>query len=153
MGSRCSRPLIAPAVWLAGAGEAAECRVGRIGDGWLPYPPSAELYAEGWRGVCEEAERAGRATPPVPGLYATISLVAEERLRRNIERYYEQPLELMRMIQAMYAGTPEGLAEWIRAGARHIVLRVTDEDAERGLQAAAEGREMILRTPIAEAVS
>jgi hypothetical protein len=82
---------------------------------------------------------------------------AEERLRRNIERYYEQPLELMRMIQAMYAGTPDGLAEWIhpyiRAGARHIVLRVTDEDAERGLQAGDEGREMILRTPVGEAVS
>jgi thiamine monophosphate synthase len=57
----------------------------------------------------------------------------------------------------MYAGTPEGLAEWlepyIRAGARHIVLRITDEDAERGLQAAAEGREMILRTLTGEAVS
>jgi alkanesulfonate monooxygenase SsuD/methylene tetrahydromethanopterin reductase-like flavin-dependent oxidoreductase (luciferase family) len=151
-----------PPVWLAGAGEAAERRVGRIGDGWLPYPPTAELYAEGWGRVCEEAERAGRATPPVPGLYATISLdespsVAEERLRRNIERYYEQPLELMRMIQAMYAGTPEGLAEWIdpyiRAGARHIVLRVTDEDAERGLNAAAEGRETILRALAGEAVS
>src|SRR6185312_9748329 len=26
-----------PPVWLAGAGEAAERRVGRIADGWLPY--------------------------------------------------------------------------------------------------------------------
>lgn len=53
----------------------------------------------------------------------------------------------MQQIQAMYAGTPEGVAEWlssyVRAGARHIVLRVTDEDAERGLEDAAHARELL----------
>jgi alkanesulfonate monooxygenase SsuD/methylene tetrahydromethanopterin reductase-like flavin-dependent oxidoreductase (luciferase family) len=142
-----------PPVWLAGAGEAAERRVGRIADGWLPYPPTAELYAEGLARVTAAAAEAGRDRPPVAGLYVTICLddspaVAEERLRRNIERYYEQPLELMRMIQAMYAGTPEGLVTWlepyVRAGAGHIVMRVADEDAERGLEAADIGRRLVL---------
>jgi alkanesulfonate monooxygenase SsuD/methylene tetrahydromethanopterin reductase-like flavin-dependent oxidoreductase (luciferase family) len=134
-----------PPIWLAGAGEAAEQRVGRLADGWLPYLPSAEQYAEGWARVTTAAADAGRPAP-VPGLYATVSLdasaeVAQERLRRNIERYYELPLELVQSIQAMYAGTPEGLREWldpyVRAGARHVVLRVSDEQAERGLEAAA----------------
>jgi alkanesulfonate monooxygenase SsuD/methylene tetrahydromethanopterin reductase-like flavin-dependent oxidoreductase (luciferase family) len=140
-----------PPIWLAGAGEAAERRVGRIADGWLPYPPSAGQYAQGWEHVKAAAAAAGRPTP-LAGLYATVSLdpvaeVAQERLRRNIERYYEQPLELMRSIQAMYAGSPEGLGEWLEpylhAGARHVVLRVADEDAERGLEAAARGSELL----------
>jgi len=68
-------------------------------------------------------------------------------LRRNIERCYGHPLELIQAIQAMYAGTPEGMAEWlrayVRAGARHIVLRVSDEDAERGLGSAGQARGLI----------
>jgi alkanesulfonate monooxygenase SsuD/methylene tetrahydromethanopterin reductase-like flavin-dependent oxidoreductase (luciferase family) len=142
-----------PPIWLAGAGEAAERRVGRIGDGWLPYPPTAEQYAQGWARVRAASQEAGRAETPLPSLYATIALDAsrehaQQRLRRNIERYYEQPLELMQSIQAMYAGTPEGLTDWlepyVRAGARHLVLRVADEDAERGLESAGEGRRLLL---------
>jgi probable F420-dependent oxidoreductase len=141
-----------PPIWLAGAGEAAEQRVGRSAEGWLPYPPTSEQYAEGWARVRAAAADAGRDHPPLPGLYATVALdasqdVAEERLRRNIERYYGHPLELIQSIQAMYAGTPEGMAEWLRsyvqAGARHIVLRVSDEDSERGLESAAQARELI----------
>lgn len=138
-----------PPIWLAGAGEAAERRVGRIADGWLPYPPTADRYAQGWQRVQETANAAGRPGMPVPGLYATVALdptapVAERRLRRNVERYYQQPLEVIAAIQAMYAGTPGGLREWLEpylaAGARHVILRLADEDAARGLQYAAEAR-------------
>jgi hypothetical protein len=94
----------------------------------------------------------GRASAPVPGLYATIAIdaspaVARERLRRNMERYYALPLEVVQSVQAMYAGTPAGACEWLEgyvsAGARHIVVRVADEQAERGLDAAAEVRELL----------
>jgi alkanesulfonate monooxygenase SsuD/methylene tetrahydromethanopterin reductase-like flavin-dependent oxidoreductase (luciferase family) len=141
-----------PPVWLAGAGEVAERRVGRLADGWLPYPPTAELYAQGWQRVRAAATQAGRDRSPVPGLYATVALdtsgpAAEARLRRNVEHYYQQPLELIASIQAMYAGTPEGFADWLApyldAGARHIILRVADEDAERGLEAAAQARNAV----------
>jgi alkanesulfonate monooxygenase SsuD/methylene tetrahydromethanopterin reductase-like flavin-dependent oxidoreductase (luciferase family) len=142
-----------PPIWLAGAGEAAERRVGRIADGWLPYPPTPDLYAQGWRRVQDAADRAGRANAPVPGLYATVALdesahAAERRLRRNIERYYQQPLELIASIQAMYAGTPEGLGEWLEpyvaVGARHVIVRVADEDAARGLESAAQARAAVV---------
>jgi alkanesulfonate monooxygenase SsuD/methylene tetrahydromethanopterin reductase-like flavin-dependent oxidoreductase (luciferase family) len=142
-----------PPVWLAGFGETAERRVGQLAEGWLPYPPTAELYASSWERVRASATEAGRERPPLAGLYATISLdpslvVAQERLKTNIERYYEQPLELMSLLQAMYAGTPEGFAAWlapyIQAGARHVVLRVCDENAERGLGVAGEAREIVM---------
>jgi alkanesulfonate monooxygenase SsuD/methylene tetrahydromethanopterin reductase-like flavin-dependent oxidoreductase (luciferase family) len=138
-----------PPLWLAGAGETAERRVGEIADGWLPYIPDPVQYERSLANVRAAALRHGRPAP-VAGLYATLSVdgsarAARARLRRNLERYYNHPLELIASIQATFAGTPEAAAEWIahyvRAGARHVVLRIADEDAERGLEAAAEVRE------------
>jgi alkanesulfonate monooxygenase SsuD/methylene tetrahydromethanopterin reductase-like flavin-dependent oxidoreductase (luciferase family) len=107
-----------PPVWLAGAGDPAERRVGRVADGWLPYPPTPDLYAQGWERVREAAQQAGRATAPVPGLCATIAIdgspaTAQRRLRRNIERYYQQPLDWVGAIHAMYAGTADGFRDWL----------------------------------------
>ena len=142
-----------PPVWLAGSGEAAELRVGRLADGWLPYPPTPEQYAQGWERVQQAASLAGRSQVPLAGLYATVALdasapAAERRLRRNVERYYRQPQGVVASIQAMYAGTPEGLRDWLEpylvTGARHVILRVADEDAERGLEAAAQARAVII---------
>jgi alkanesulfonate monooxygenase SsuD/methylene tetrahydromethanopterin reductase-like flavin-dependent oxidoreductase (luciferase family) len=141
-----------PPLWLAGAGETAERRVGRIADGWLPYLPSPQLYEEGLARVRAAATEAGRDTAPLPGLYVTVALDpspqrAQERLASYIETYYEQPVELIAMIQAMYAGTPEGMLDWLgpylQAGARHVVLRVADQDPRRGLKSAARARELI----------
>jgi alkanesulfonate monooxygenase SsuD/methylene tetrahydromethanopterin reductase-like flavin-dependent oxidoreductase (luciferase family) len=141
-----------PPLWLAGAGETAERRVGRVADGWLPYLPSPQLYEEGLARVRAAATEAGRNTAPLPGLYATVALDdssqrAQERLENYIQTYYGQPAELVGLIQAMYAGTSEGLLDWlgpyVQAGARHVVLRVADEDPQRGLQSAARARELI----------
>jgi alkanesulfonate monooxygenase SsuD/methylene tetrahydromethanopterin reductase-like flavin-dependent oxidoreductase (luciferase family) len=145
-----------PPIWLAGAGEAAERRVGLVADGWLPYPPTPEQYAAGWERVKDAAVSAGRTSPPLPALYATVAVddspaVAHERLRRNIERYYSQPLEIIQMIQATFAGTPEEVGRWltgyVRAGARHVVLRVSDEQPERGLESAAHARSLLASDP------
>jgi alkanesulfonate monooxygenase SsuD/methylene tetrahydromethanopterin reductase-like flavin-dependent oxidoreductase (luciferase family) len=144
-----------PPLWLAGAGERAERRVGEVADGWLPYLPSAEQYRSALERVAAAAHAAARRLPH-PGLYATVAIdasarVAEDRLRRYIERYYNQPLEVIASIQATYAGTAEGAAEWISsyldAGARHVVLRPADESFERGLEAAAELRERLAAPP------
>ncbi|TMR89894.1 LLM class flavin-dependent oxidoreductase [Nonomuraea basaltis] len=35
-----------PPIWLAGSGEPALRRVARLADGWMPYPPTHEGYAE-----------------------------------------------------------------------------------------------------------
>jgi alkanesulfonate monooxygenase SsuD/methylene tetrahydromethanopterin reductase-like flavin-dependent oxidoreductase (luciferase family) len=135
-----------PPIWLAGAGERAERRVGRLADGWLPYLRTAELYAEGWRRVQAGAADAGREAQPTPGLYLTASLdasaeKARARLERTIERWYGAPFAFVSELQAMYAGAPEGLRDWLDpyfdAGARHVVLRVADEEPRRGLEAAA----------------
>lgn len=141
-----------PPVWFAGAGEKAERRVGQLADGWLPYPPTPALYAEGWARVRDAAAEAGREQLPHPALYATVAVddsadAAARRLRRWVERYYGHPLELIETVQATFAGTPDDtcgwLAAYLSAGARHVVLRIADEDAERGLETADQARRLL----------
>lgn len=144
-------------IWLAGAGERAARRVGRIADGWLPYLRTPELYAEGWEHVQAGAADAGRPAPPTPGLYLTVSLDASverarARLQQTIERWYGAPFEFVSQLQAMYVGTPEGLREWldpyVQAGLRHVVLRVAEDDPQRGLEAAAATLPLLTRATI-----
>jgi alkanesulfonate monooxygenase SsuD/methylene tetrahydromethanopterin reductase-like flavin-dependent oxidoreductase (luciferase family) len=140
-----------PPIWLAGADEAAERRVGRLADGWLPYLPSAELYADGWARVQASAAEAERPAP-LPGLYATVALddseaVAHERMRRYVERYYGVPVAAIQAIQATYAGSADGVRQWleryVQAGARHIVLRAANDDFRSGLHEAARARDLL----------
>jgi probable F420-dependent oxidoreductase len=134
-----------PPIWLAGAGAPAEKRVGHLGDGWLPYLPWPAAYAEGWKRVQEAAAAAGRSQPPTPGLYLTIALddsaaAARRRLSKTVEGWYGRSFEQISSLQAMYAGTPEGLGAhlepYIEAGLRYVVLRAADA-TRRGLDAAA----------------
>jgi hypothetical protein len=83
--------------------------------------------------------------PPVAGLYITVALdqserAARDRLRAKVQGWYGRPLEIVASFQAMYAGTPDGLAAhlepYVAAGLEHVVLRVADEP-ERGLEASA----------------
>jgi alkanesulfonate monooxygenase SsuD/methylene tetrahydromethanopterin reductase-like flavin-dependent oxidoreductase (luciferase family) len=135
-----------PPIWLAGAGARAERRVGRLADGWLPYLPNPADYALGRQRVQDAAAGADRPRAPIAGLYLTVSLdrsesVARRRLRERVESWYGRPLEAVAGLQAMYAGSPEGLGAhlepYIEAGLEHVVLRVADAP-ERGLEAAAD---------------
>ncbi|WP_227983858.1 LLM class flavin-dependent oxidoreductase [Nocardia spumae] len=126
-----------PAIWLAGSGGPALRRVADLADGWLPYPTEARIYATE-RAIIEQ--RAGR--PITPALYATLCLDedpdrARERLRISVERYYNAPLEYIASVQALFAGTARGAADWLSgyadAGARHIVIRLATEDHDHGL--------------------
>ncbi|GAA3008956.1 LLM class flavin-dependent oxidoreductase [Actinokineospora diospyrosa] len=136
-----------PPIWLAGLGARAEERVGQLADGWLPYPPTVDRFAEGWHRV--QAAAAGRAAPPVPGLYATVAVdasadTARQRLRTTVERWYGYPFDAVAQLQAVYAGTPAGVRGWlepyIEAGVRTVVLRVADDQVLRGVETAADIR-------------
>jgi probable F420-dependent oxidoreductase len=130
-----------PPIWLAGGGPALE-RVARLADGWLPYPPTAGMYAQERDVVQKAAEQS-----VTPALYATVCLDedterAQQRLRTSVERYYDAPLEFIRSIQAMFAGTAREAAEWlnsyIEAGARHVVIRLATHDHDADLDAFAD---------------
>jgi alkanesulfonate monooxygenase SsuD/methylene tetrahydromethanopterin reductase-like flavin-dependent oxidoreductase (luciferase family) len=124
-----------PKLWLASSDTPRVLeRVAGGYDGWLPFLPSAAAYGAAWRRIVELAEANGRSAQDiVPGLYATVTVNdSRERARAELDdyllRYYGRPLEVMSTVQAYCYGTAEDCAQWlaeyVRAGARHVVIRI-----------------------------
>jgi alkanesulfonate monooxygenase SsuD/methylene tetrahydromethanopterin reductase-like flavin-dependent oxidoreductase (luciferase family) len=122
--------------------------VARHYDGWLPFLPEADGYGRAWRQLRANLADAGRPADAVtPGLYATITVngdktAARAELEHYIQHYYGRSLEQMAAIQAYCWGSPDECADWlagyVRAGARHIVIRVGSLEPEAQLKEIAE---------------
>ncbi|MFD0430823.1 hypothetical protein ACFQ60_36610 [Streptomyces zhihengii] len=96
--------------------------------------------------------RTGRRSGPRtrrrdPALYATITVdsdagAAKAELEHYIRHYYGRSLDQMSAIQAYGWGSAEQCAEWlggyVRAGARHLVLRIGSLEPEAQLKEVAE---------------
>lgn len=129
-----------PPVWLGGASESALRRIGRHYDGWMPYPPSAEGYAEGLAAVRAAAAEAGRdAAAVTPALFVSVALThtveqGRELLGEFAEASYGMPLEQLEQVQALAAGPADVVAEKLRgyvaAGARHLAVRIATTTLE-----------------------
>lgn len=123
-----------PPVWLGGAAPAALARTGRMYDGWLPYPPDPAEYTSGLRDVREAAAAAGRSAGDItPALFVSVHIADDiDSGRQALDAYaratYGMPLEELEKIQAVVTGTAdqvgERLAQYVAAGARHIVGRL-----------------------------
>ncbi|MBF6175234.1 LLM class flavin-dependent oxidoreductase [Nocardia blacklockiae] len=129
-----------PPLWLAGITPAALARTGRLYDGWLPYPPDPGDYAAGLASIDETRAAEGRAeTDFTPGLFATVHIDDDaERGRAALDEYcratYRMPLETVGDIQVMMTGSAEQVAaqldRYVRAGARHLLIRIAAVDPE-----------------------
>ena len=129
-----------PPVWLGGASESTLRRTGRHYDGWMPYPPSPDGYADGLAAVRAAAAEAGREVAAVtPALF--VSAVVTDTVERGrellgtfAEASYGMPLDQLEQIQALAAGPPDVVAEKLRgyvaAGARHLVVRIATTSLE-----------------------
>lgn len=124
-----------PRIWYAGQDTPRVVeRVARLYDGWLPFLPSSAAYARAWQRIGELAAEAGRPAGAIfPGMYATICIDdnrerAREQLEEYVQAYYGYPLEITSTVQAFCYGTAEEcatfLAEYVAAGARHLVIRI-----------------------------
>jgi alkanesulfonate monooxygenase SsuD/methylene tetrahydromethanopterin reductase-like flavin-dependent oxidoreductase (luciferase family) len=129
-----------PPVWLGGTSESALRRIGRHYDGWMPYPPTAEGYAEGLAAVRTAAAEAGRdAVAVTPALFVSVVLTdtveqGRELLGAFAEASYGLPLEQLEQVQALAAGPADVVAEKLRgyvaAGARHLAVRIATTTME-----------------------
>ncbi|MFI5591462.1 LLM class flavin-dependent oxidoreductase [Amycolatopsis sp. NPDC051758] len=117
-----------PPVWLAAYTPGALERVGRLYDGWLPYPPDPADYASGLAQI-----RPSR--PMTPALFATVLVeddvdlgraLLEEYCRRN----YGMPADFVQRIQMQVTGSAAEVAARLRAyeGAEHVLLRIASTD-------------------------
>ncbi|MFF9899274.1 LLM class flavin-dependent oxidoreductase [Streptomyces longispororuber] len=124
-----------PPLWLAGSDTPRVLeRVARHYDGWLPFLPEPGAYRRAWARIEELRAAAGRPAGAVtPGLYATLTVnddaaAAKAELEHYITHYYGASLEQMAAFQAYAWGSThtcaEALAAYVRAGARHLVIRI-----------------------------
>jgi alkanesulfonate monooxygenase SsuD/methylene tetrahydromethanopterin reductase-like flavin-dependent oxidoreductase (luciferase family) len=138
-----------PPLWLAGSDTPRVLsRVAEKYDGWLPFLPDVEAYGRARHRIAELAAEAGRGAGAVtPALYATVTVnpdreAARAELEHYVTHYYGRSLEQMSAIQAYGWGSAESCADWlggyVRAGARHLVIRIGSLDPAPQLKEIAE---------------
>jgi alkanesulfonate monooxygenase SsuD/methylene tetrahydromethanopterin reductase-like flavin-dependent oxidoreductase (luciferase family) len=120
-----------PPIWFAGRKDPALRRIGRLGDGYLAYVISPDMYRAALRTIGEAAEQAGRG-PICFGtghlLFTRLDHTYEDALDRATETLsVRYAMDFRKAAQRYCAlGTPQMVAERIRefhaAGVRHVVL-------------------------------
>ena len=119
-----------PPVWLAAYTPGALSRIGRLYDGWLPYPPDPVDYVSGLARIRSSASR-----PVTPALFATV-LVEDDVSRGQalLEEYcltnYGRPAAFVQGIQMQVTGSAAEVASKLREyeGAEHVLLRIASTD-------------------------
>jgi probable F420-dependent oxidoreductase len=120
-----------PPIWFAGRKEAALRRIGRLGDGYLAYVITPDMYRSALGTIATAAQQAGR--PPAPFgtghlLFTRLDDTYEAALDRATETLSIRYAMDFRKAAARYCalGPPGQVAERIRefhaAGVRHVVL-------------------------------
>jgi probable F420-dependent oxidoreductase len=132
-----------PPVWFAGRKESALRRIGRLGDGYLAYVITPDMYRAALDMIATAADEAGR-TPESFGtghlLFTRLDNTYETALDRATETLSVRYAMDFRKAAARYCalGTPAQVAERIRefhaAGVRHVVLDLLGPYEERRRQ-------------------
>ena len=132
-----------PPIWFAGRKEAALRRIGRLGDGFLSYVITPDMYRAALATITAAAEAAGR----IPATFGTGHLLFT-RLDKTYEDALDHAAETLSLRYAMdfrkaaarycALGTPQQVAEKIRefhaAGVRHIALDLLGPFEQRNRQ-------------------
>ncbi|HEY0183567.1 MAG TPA: LLM class flavin-dependent oxidoreductase [Rhodopila sp.] len=120
-----------PPIWFAGRKEPALRRIGRLGDGYLSYVITPDMYRDALATIDTAAEQAGRGTIPFGTghlLFTRLDQTYEEALDRATETLsVRYAMDFRKAAQRYCAlGPPAMVAERIRAfhaaGVRHIAL-------------------------------
>ena len=137
------RQLGGPPIWFAGRNEMALRRVGQLGDGYLAYVITPDMYRTALETIAVAADAAGRS----PGPFGTGHLLFT-RLDNSYQTALDRATETLSVRYAMdfrraaakycALGKPEQVAERIRefhaAGVRHVVLDLLGRYEERRQQ-------------------
>ena len=120
-----------PPIWFAGRKDPALRRIGRLGDGYLSYVVSPEMYHTALETIGEAAEKAARGSVKFGTghlLFTRLDQTYEQALDRATETLsIRYAMDFRKAAQRYCAlGTPEMVAARIRAfhaaGVRHIAL-------------------------------
>ena len=132
-----------PPIWFAGRKEAALRRIGRLGDGFLAYVISPDMYRDALKTIDAAADQAGRGEVRFGTghlLFTRLDKTYEEALDRATETLsVRYAMDFRKAAQRYCAlGTPQQVAERIRefhaAGVRHIALDLLGPYEQRAEQ-------------------
>lgn len=132
-----------PPIWFAGRKDPALRRIGRLGDGYLSYVITPDMYRASLATIEASADAAGRGTVPFGTghlLFTCLAPTYEQALDRATETLsVRYAMDFRKAAQRYCAlGTPAQVAETIRAfhaaGVRHIVLDLLGPYEERAEQ-------------------
>jgi probable F420-dependent oxidoreductase len=127
-----------PPIWFGGRSEGALRRTGRLGDGWLAYVVTADMYAAALEKIAAAA--AGRALTRFGTghlLFTRLGRTYEEALEAATVSLSQRYAMDFRRAAERYAalGPPERVAQSIRgfhaAGVRHILLDIVGPYEDR----------------------
>jgi alkanesulfonate monooxygenase SsuD/methylene tetrahydromethanopterin reductase-like flavin-dependent oxidoreductase (luciferase family) len=123
-------------IWIGGASPAALRRAGAVADGWVPLFVTAEQYGPALATLRQEAVRAGRDPEAIEPSVVVFAHVGREGEAQKLGgqwlcEMYGIPAKAFD--RYLVAGTSEhcatSLAEFVEAGARHIVVMVAGANA------------------------
>lgn len=132
-----------PPIWFAGRKDTALRRMGLLGDGYLAYVITPEMYRLALETIATAADNAGRVSDPFGTghlLFTRLDTTYEAALDRASETLSVRYAMDFRKAAARYCalGTPKQVAERIRefyaAGVRHVVLDLLGPYEERHRQ-------------------
>jgi probable F420-dependent oxidoreductase len=119
-----------PPLWVGGRSDAAIRRAGRLGDGWIPIWASPDRYARGVEQLGEQA--AGRDVTAAVVLPSLVGGTIEDA-RDYLSRRYGTEFSTHAIERYCLTGPPaqcaERVAEYVAAGARHVVFHPAVEPA------------------------
>jgi probable F420-dependent oxidoreductase len=127
-----------PPIWFGGRSEAALRRTGRLGDGWLAYVVTSEMYGAAIKTIAAAA--AGRSLTRFGTgllLFTRLGHTYEEALEAATITLSQRYAMDFRRAAARYAavGPPDQVAESIRAfyaaGVRHVLLDIVGPCEDR----------------------
>lgn len=141
-----------PPIWFAGRSDAALRRIGRIGDGWLAYLLTPEMYRQGLEKIAAAAVAAERKVDRF-GTSHLLFMRCDDTYEAALDAATDTltvryAMDFRKAAQRYCAlGRPEQIAERVReyhaAGVRHMILDFLGPYEERPAQIARVAREVL----------
>jgi probable F420-dependent oxidoreductase len=140
-----------PPIWCGGRAEAALARIGRLADGWIAYVVTPERYRAGLEAIAKAVQQAGRRLERFGSAHLLFVRIDDTReaslehatahLSRRYAMDFRKPAERYAAL-GRPADVAARIADFARAGLRHVILDLVGPAEDRDAQLERFAREV-----------